>query len=745
MDVFNAPSIGSPRALVSRAGNTAGTSTDIIYPVSRLTHGSFSSGKTLEFNFRSDKHRHVLLRSTRLVVHMEHIFGEVDTTSESATAGPRDASIGCRPSKSVMYATLPGTTLFGTGQARYVLNSVVVTNQNHLLDSSLVQLLLTTNNDGPSTSGSNMMTSTRKDTGLAAPSFFYGSERNSDTENYSLLPVSIAPYILGGTDGTAKKAITNDTKLAVLKDPATGEYEAYEAFINAGADSNGTTFVILAADAHHVNEGMIVSVTKPGTDNAVISKTGGGDVSIASVAEITAEADEDYGNYLVTLEAGAKFGPSGATTLSNQTEGEDLTQLKFMAKPSDANIELVSFSRIAEAFAIKMKASACKMTSPNPRVEILQQGFDASTGIVTTQTSEPLLLDTWNTPYAIGPADHALFLTVSPDWQKNLFYDMSGQYGCLEGQGGIINCKGDGSDNFPTGPGSIKARQIYSRVTDIALHVHYVHPSEPYIPRSLSLRVSPVQVITRQMKGRTVLESFVVSPSIKSCMIFIRQNEQHVCIDRSELSLAAAGINVLGHTNDKGTGVNHVANSGGCYLYDSKAIADSRDPDLDPRRPSAKASTDQRHGRERTAPYGFESLQVQCGGAIQPREALSEMAPHGGKMSRAWQLYTEFIGRAAGYRAAPLSYSEFCGVYNSNFASAPRAGDRGCFFLFDLQQKPGSLASTLEVRGHLEKEPDMAAKQELVVVCVSDSIMNIGYQAPSETPVLTEIQPVIGA
>ena len=73
------------------------------------------------------------------------------------------------------------------------------------------------------------------------------------------------------------------------------------------------------------------------------------------------------------------------------------------------------------------------------------------------------------------------------------------------------------------------------------------------------------------------------------------------------------------------------------------------------------------------------------------------------------------------------------------------AGDRGCFFLFDLQQKPGSLASTLEVRGLLEQEPDIAAKQELVVVCVSDSIMNIGYQAPSETPVLTEIQPVIGA
>ena len=155
-----------PRALASRSGNTAGTSTDIVYPTSRIVNGAFQSGKTLEFTFRSDKHRHVLLRSTRLVVHMEHKFGEVNTTAHDPLKGPQDTSTGVRPSKSLMYATLPGTTLFGTGQARYVLNSVVVTNQNHLLDSSLVQLLLTTNNDGPSTSGSNMMTSTRKDTGL---------------------------------------------------------------------------------------------------------------------------------------------------------------------------------------------------------------------------------------------------------------------------------------------------------------------------------------------------------------------------------------------------------------------------------------------------------------------------------------------------------------------------------------------------------------------------------------------------
>ena len=115
-------------------------------------------------------------------------------------------------------------------------------------------------------------------------------------------------------------------------------------------------------------------------------------------------------------------------------------------------------------------------------------------------------------------------------------------------------------------------------------------------------------------------------------MIFIRQNAQHVCIDRSELSLGAAGINVLGHTNPKGANVNHVANTGGCYLYDSKALKDARDAQLDPRNPSTAATADQALARTER-PVRLRVASVQCGGAIQPREALSEMAPHEGKMS----------------------------------------------------------------------------------------------------------------
>ena len=113
-------------------------------------------------------------------------------------------------------------------------------------------------------------------------------------------------------------------------------------------------------------------------------------------------------------------------------------------------------------------------------------------------------------------------------------------------------------------------------------------------------------------------------------------------------------------------------------------------------------------------------------------------------MSRAWQLYTEFIGRSQGYRGSVMSYSEFCSYSNANFNSGPGCGDRGSFFLFNMQRKPGELATDLQVRGQLLGTPKVDAKQEMVVVVVSDNIMNVGWQSPSETPVLTQVAPIVG-
>ena len=61
-----------------------------------------------------------------------------------------------------------------------------------------------------------------------------------------------------------------------------------------------------------------------------------------------------------------------------------------------------------------------------------------------------------------------------------------------------------------------------------------------------------------------------------------------------------------------------------------------------------------------------------------------------------------------------------------------------------MQQPPGSLATDLQVRGTFKGDIKTEAKQRIVVVAISDSIMNVGWQAPSETPVMTQVAPIVG-
>ena len=383
-----------------------------MYPTSRIVNGAFQSGKTLEFNWRSDKHRHVLLRSSRLVVHMEHKFGEVDSTALDRAKGAQDSD-GAPPSKNLMLATLPGTTLFGTGQARYVLNSVVVTNQNHLLDSSLTQLLLTSNNDGPSTAGSNMMTSTRKDTGLASAGFFVGSERKDldqpslgDTaaENYTLLPLVKAPYI--GVNG-ARHVLSADMSLSELGAKGALADTLLSFPVETGGAIGTDTLTILTSEynqlvAAYGQTGGVANVTAITVHNshrgsvtpAVLTHT------VAATAITIKSITQALGLTTITLDNGTFATPATTVVeLALLPAGGNPTLISFAGAPG--NLETVTFGRMAEAFAIKMKASAIKNTTPNPRVEILQQGYNPGTKTCVTQTSEPLLLDVWNTPYAV--------------------------------------------------------------------------------------------------------------------------------------------------------------------------------------------------------------------------------------------------------------------------------------------------------------------------------------------------------
>ena len=242
MDVFSAPTIGSAEAIQGR-GSTAGTSTDIIYPVSKLVKGQFQPGRTLEFNWKSSPERWWHPKSTRLVVYYKACFGEVDSTCRDASTGPTSSN-GVRPSKSVSLTPLPNTSLFGTGQVRYTNNGVVCENSNHLYDQSMVQLLLTQNAEaGQGTSASNMLTDLSKSSGLPNSTYFDGSfEAAEGSEAYAMLPVVRAPYYTAATDG-AQNEIDGTTNLGEVAGSDT--FEGKEAIItltSGAADSD--TFVV---------------------------------------------------------------------------------------------------------------------------------------------------------------------------------------------------------------------------------------------------------------------------------------------------------------------------------------------------------------------------------------------------------------------------------------------------------------------------------------------------------------------
>ena len=138
-----------------------------------------------------------------------------------------------------------------------------------------------------------------------------------------------------------------------------------------------------------------------------------------------------------------------------------------------------------------------------------------------------------------------LFLSFGAQYLKDLLYDPSGQYGCPDTDGAAMRY---GLENVPAG---LPAGTVAVCLKQVALHVAYVHPVQPYIPKSISIKINPIQVHTRTLRSRSVQETFVVPPSTRSVLIFTRQDIRHLCADR-ELDGAAkagAGVNAMGKTD----------------------------------------------------------------------------------------------------------------------------------------------------------------------------------------------------
>ena len=740
-DPFAYKEIGDPTVAGSKWGQTSGTSTDIIYPVSQLIDDNFKEGSTVSFNWRSDRYRHWSARNTRLMVEYEAIFGECNETCADPTKGPQ-AGARARPSRSLRMTSMPNSCLFSS-QARFVQNNVTLETTNNLYEQTQLQLLLTSNEAGTKTSGSNMLSDLSKSKGLPGGVMF-GSQADYNSNAYAMLPVEAAPYVTAAATGSRTKQDGTDQLGASMgKVQNSGLNIAFGDIgpIAVGADPAEIP-IILSSDINVAKRQLsILRNARSGGSKITVSagdgKFGAAPGVVAStvtaLTPATAQAGEQVTITCADLLGVAMTGDDNAILIENALGGIDA-------------IDVSTVDDVASAMVVRVASDSHKDTTPNAKHEILQQGF--IDGKAHFQVSEPIIgLSTWNTNLAMGGGnDFQLHLTISPDYLKDVMYDVSGQMGCATTDGAAIRFGTDPP------PGDILANQVYLRVKSVQLHVAYVHPAAQggFIPKSISQKVHPIQVTTRQITSQTINQSFTVPVSTVAVAIFLRQQFRHICAD-TELdgqAKAAAGVNCLGKSST----------ATGNFHYDSNAIAALRDGRLDPRQPRtgadaipattyslecAKSDNSGPRMIESSTPYALTQLQVQLADAYAPREALAQMDPLSGTLSRAWSEYITFISKNMGYRGSVMSYAQFCGYHNSNYASGPRAGDRGPFYVFSLQRPSGSLSVDLQVRGLLEHQPDTSSKMEMVVMAISESLYNVDWQSGSDTPVTTTINPLV--
>lgn len=751
MDPFNVPAVGDPRAVGSKFGSSSGTSTDILYPQSKQVDSAFQAGRTLEFSFKSDQHRFWSPKNTRLMVEYEMMFGETEETCADIEVGPQDQA--APPSRSLRMTAMPNSTLFDS-QVRFVANNTVIEQSNFYSDLCQAQLLTTSNIEGTNTSASGMLTSLRKDAGVPTGTLRGQQANGTQGDGYEICPVVTAPYVRDTEAHPDGYELIDDTTTISAAIKLQTSTEAQETLPVQTAPAVGDTAIKISlssdeATAKAQNIALNAAAQQPGAKLTVASGDGKFESLLApaamavnhtildSVAGTLADDSGDaFKSLVITLNLKQKVAVVPAV-------GDTLTLDYNKISAGAPDVETAPLESLADVLAVKVKSDVGKHTTPNPKAMCLQQGYHPGTKKTTVQVSEPVMLSSWAHPWAMGPSAFQLFLTISPNYLKDVLFDPSGQYGC-PGRAGEAVMFG------ATDPSTITRNTVYVRVKDVSLHVAMIHPVQSYIPKSLSIKTNPVTIAKRQLRTQTVQETFVVAPGTRSVLLFLTQDINHICAD-FELdgrAKAGAGVNALGQT------ITTTGSDYGKFAYDSRAQAAIRDTDTDPRvynagptyTPTQIIEVRNKQGGtvtlEKTAPHYWENLQIQLGQDVQPREQLAQQKPTTGEISRAWTLYTEFIAKSSGFRGSVMSFADFSGYLNANYNSGARCGDRGTFHMFNIQNKTGSLSTDLQIRGSLSGSPDDSAKQFLVVMAVSESLFDMEWSPPNPVPLATRILPL---
>ena len=122
--------------------------------------------------------------------------------------------------------------------------------------------------------------------------------------------------------------------------------------------------------------------------------------------------------------------------------------------------------------------------------------------------------------------------------------------------------------------------------------------------------------------------------------------------------------------------------------------------------------------------------------------------PIQGKMSKPWDDAMSVQGKPNAMRGSTMTYAQNCGQHNSNAASGPLSaiasrGDVAGGFYMRIINPSGSLSNVCNIRGELSQQPGTTADLQLVVVAVSDRLLECEYNEGQEIPSSTRVSDIL--
>ena len=119
-----------------------------------------------------------------------------------------------------------------------------------------------------------------------------------------------------------------------------------------------------------------------------------------------------------------------------------------------------------------------------------------------------------------------------------------------------------------------------------------------------------------------------------------------------------------------------------------------------------------------------------------------------GKMSKPWDDYMSVLGKPNAMRGSTMTYAQYCGQHNSNAAPGPLSaiasrGDSAGGLYMRIINPSGSLSNVCNIRGELSQQPGTTADLQLVVVAVSDRLLECEYSEGQEIPSSTRVSDIL--